>query len=113
MTDFDTALADFKDIVNDAMQTEAGEFTPYSEDLEEGYFHPLQQTNGSKFLKLVQFSGSQRHVYCFVDKKTGDIYKAATWKSRAKHARGNIFQLSEIREYTSSSLVYGGCWYIR
>ncbi len=33
----------------------------------------------------------QRHVYGFVDRKTGDIYKAASWKARADHARGNIF----------------------
>ena len=31
------------------------------------------------------------HVYGFVDMHTGDIYKAATWKAPAKHARGNIF----------------------
>lgn len=33
----------------------------------------------------------QRHVYGFVNRKTGDIYKAAGWKAPAKHARGNIF----------------------
>jgi hypothetical protein len=36
----------------------------------------------------VSDSGS---VYCFIDLKNGDIYKAAGWKAPAKGARGNIF----------------------
>ena len=30
-------------------------------------------------------------VYVFVDTKSGDVLKAASWKAPAKHARGNIF----------------------
>lgn len=30
-------------------------------------------------------------VYCFIDRATGDIYKAAGYKAPAKGARGNIF----------------------
>ena len=51
---------------------------------------------GRKYAKLIKEyntgpRGSQRHVYGFVDMHTGDIYKAATWRAPAKHARGNIF----------------------
>jgi hypothetical protein len=35
-------------------------------------------------------NGSRR-IYCFVDKKTGDVLKAETWKKPAKHARSNVF----------------------
>jgi len=45
---------------------------------------------GKKYGKIVRQSGSQRSVHCFVDLSNGDLYKAATWKSPAKHVRGNI-----------------------
>ena len=32
-----------------------------------------------------------RSAFCFVDKETGDVLKAASWKAPAKHSRGNIF----------------------
>lgn len=34
-----------------------------------------------------------RSVWGFVDRTSGDILKAAGWKTPAKHARGNIFDL--------------------
>jgi len=40
--------------------------------------------------KIVQVDSS-RSVHSFVDKTTGDIYKAASWNAPAKHARGNIY----------------------
>ena len=33
-------------------------------------------------------------AWAFVDIKTGDVLKPASWKSPAKHARGNIFDES-------------------
>jgi hypothetical protein len=47
----------------------------------------LEVKEGKKYLKIV-YGGS---VHAFVDKITGDIYKAATWAAPAKHVRGNIF----------------------
>ncbi|VVC05040.1 Uncharacterised protein [uncultured archaeon] len=50
-------------------------------------------TIGKKYFKIVQeqnYDGS-RSVFCFVDRKTGDIFKAASWKQPAKHPRGSIF----------------------
>ena len=49
---------------------------------------------GRKYIKISHFekgNDSGRSVHSFVDKKTGDIYKAQTWKAPAKHARGNVF----------------------
>lgn len=31
-------------------------------------------------------------AYCFVDRSTGDLFKAASWASPAKGARGNLFK---------------------
>jgi hypothetical protein len=35
-------------------------------------------------------SPSSKSVFCFVDRKTGDILKAAGWSAPAKHARGSV-----------------------
>jgi hypothetical protein len=35
-----------------------------------------------------------RSAFCFVDKATGNVLKAASWSAPAKHARGNIFDES-------------------
>lgn len=46
--------------------------------------------SGRKYVRIVK-EDSQDMVYAFVEIKTGDIYKPATWAAPAKHARGNIF----------------------
>lgn len=45
---------------------------------------------GSKNAKIVRTDG-QTSVAGFVDLKTGDVLKAASWRAPAKHARGNVF----------------------
>jgi hypothetical protein len=60
----------------------------------------LEIEEGNKFIKVVKV-GHQRIVYAFVAKNSfttktfgtvnaGDIYKPATYKAPAKHARGSI-----------------------
>ena len=48
---------------------------------------------GSKYVKVVKISsGGSRSVHSFVEKETGNIWKAASWKAPAKNfARGNVF----------------------
>ncbi len=54
---------------------------------------------GKRFAKLVRTESDpetgenrgQTFVHSFVEIETGDIYKAATFKAPAKHARGNIY----------------------
>lgn len=48
---------------------------------------------GIKFIRIVVThpEGGQRSVYCFLDYQ-GNIYKAASWRSPAKHIRGSIFE---------------------
>jgi|8_EtaG_2_1085327.scaffolds.fasta_scaffold125290_1 hypothetical protein len=46
---------------------------------------------GRKFIKLVQTEeGRDSSVHAFIDKKTGEVYKPASWKSPAKHVRYNL-----------------------
>ena|SRR6218665_2967328 len=51
---------------------------------------------GKKYVRIVRhdvFEGVKREggsAFCFVDIETGAILKAASWKTPAKHARGNI-----------------------
>ncbi len=49
--------------------------------------------DGNRYIRVV-CNDSGRRVYCFVDKKSGDVLKAAGWKAPAKGARGNIFDES-------------------
>ena len=48
---------------------------------------------GSKYVKVVKISsGGSRSVHSFVEKETGAIWKAASWKAPAKNfVRGNVF----------------------
>lgn len=51
--------------------------------------------DGRKYVKLV-INGS---AFCFVNKENGDVLMAASWKSPAKHARGNIFDTFNGLQY--------------
>ena len=50
-------------------------------------------TEGRRYVKvLFRYNSHQSgSVYCFIDKKNGDVLKAASWNAPAKGARGNIF----------------------
>ena len=50
---------------------------------------------GRKYFKVMfRDSGGSNSVHAFVDKKTGEVYKPASFKAPAKHVRYNL--LSEI-----------------
>lgn len=57
----------------------------------------LKFDDGRKYLKVV-FTRNDKveSVHSFVDKTTGDIFKPATFKAPAKHARGNIFNENPV-----------------
>ena len=42
---------------------------------------------GRKYIKVIEEKGG---VHAFVDKKTGEVYKPASWKSPAKHVRYDL-----------------------
>ena len=52
---------------------------------------------GRKYHKIVMDTGNQLSVHAFVDKKTGEVYKPASFKSPAKIVRYNLLSI-ESRE---------------
>ena len=52
----------------------------------------LSMEQGPRYIRVVRTSGPQRSAHCFIDRTTGDVLKTASWKTPAKHARGNILR---------------------
>ncbi len=48
----------------------------------------LQVKEGTRYDRII--SGTS--AWAFIDRTSGDIFKPASYKAPAKHARGNIFQ---------------------
>lgn len=62
----------------------------------------IEFEEGSKYVKVVSLSWSSRSVHSFVEKSTGDIWRAASWKAPARNfARGNVFKLDSYLNRTS------------
>lgn len=51
---------------------------------------------GRKYIKIVQINSPGKSVHCFVDKTTGDLYKAASWAAPAKGVRFNLLKDMEV-----------------
>jgi len=69
---------------------------------------------GKKYHKVVMIDGGRsRSVHCFVDKKTGEVYKSASWKSPAKGVRYDLRLIAD-REYLLEHADWsGGYLYLR
>lgn len=64
--------------------------------------------SGSKYHKIIMIScGGSRSVHCFVDKKTGEVYKSASWKSPAKGIRFDL-RLIKDREWLFENADWSG-----
>ena len=63
----------------------------------DGYQYIIE--SGNKYHKIVMIDcGGSRSVHAFVDKKTGEVYKSASWKSPAKGVRYDL-RIIEQREW--------------
>lgn len=52
--------------------------------------------SGRKYHKLIMETGSgSRSVHAFVDRKTGEVYKSASWKAPAKGVRYDLRLISD------------------
>ena len=60
--------------------------------------------NGKKYLRIVKrdHGSPGGSVFCFVEKETGNVFKAESWKRPAPGIRGHISQSAE-----TSCTVYG------
>lgn len=64
-------------------------------------------SRGTRYVKLLSTSGGS--VHSFVEIKTGDIFKPASWRTPAKHARGSIY----VDEGRPSLTPHGDICYLR
>jgi hypothetical protein len=64
--------------------------------------------SGRKYHKLImETGGSSRSVHAFIDKKTGEVYKPASFKSPAKHVRFNLL-MEKSREFLFENCDWAG-----
>ena len=64
--------------------------------------------SGRKYHKIIMETGSgSRSVHAFVDRKTGEVYKSASWKSPAKGVRYDL-RLIEQREWLLENADWAG-----
>ena len=80
-------------------------------DIDEAYINEWPNTEGKiqhiaktgkKYIKIIRCNENQRCVWGFVNIENGDILKASSWNSPAKHPRGNIYdnyQINGMRIY--------------
>ena len=74
---------------------------------------------GRKYWKIMQYDLSPNGerwsggVHAFIDKKTGVVYKPASWKSPAKHVRYDLRVIREREECFARADWAGGYLYLR
>ena len=65
--------------------------------------------SGRKYHKIIMDADGSRSVHAFVDKKTGEVYKSASWKSPAKGVRFDL-RLIEQREWLLENADWAGSY---
>ena len=65
---------------------------------------------GRKYIKINQINGG---VHAFIDKKTGEGYKPASWKAPAKHVRYDLRIIREREICLARADWAGGYLYMR
>ena len=71
-------------------------------------------SRGNRYLKIISVKcANQQSVHAFVDKNTGEVYKAASWKSPAKNVRFNLMDDESRKLCYENCDVYGCYLYIR
>ena len=69
---------------------------------------------GRKYHKIIMETGAgSKSVHAFVDKKTGEVYKSASWKAPAKGVRYNLLSIESREECLSRADWAGGYLYLR
>ena len=68
---------------------------------------------GRKYLKVImETEAGSRSVHAFIEKKFGNVYKAASWKAPAKHIRFNLLDDNSREECLSRCDWAGGYLYM-
>jgi hypothetical protein len=70
--------------------------------------------SGRKYHKVIMETESgSKSVHAFVDKKTGEVYKPASWKAPAKIVRYNLLMIESREECFARADWSGGYLYVR
>lgn len=70
--------------------------------------------SGKKYHKIIMIDGGgSRSVHAFVDRKTGEVYKSASWKSPAKGVRYDLRIIEQREKVLSTCDWAGGYLYAR
>ena len=69
--------------------------------------------SGRKYHKLIMDANGSRSVHAFVDRKTGEVYKSASWKSPAKGVRYDLRIISQREWLLENADWAGGYLYAR
>ena len=70
--------------------------------------------SGRKYHKVIMETESGScSVHAFVDKKTGEVYKPASWKAPAKIVRYNLLMIESREECFARADWSGGYLYVR
>ena len=70
--------------------------------------------SGRKYHKLImETGGGSRSVHAFVDKKTGEVYKPASFKAPAKIVRYNLLSIESREQCFERADWAGGYLYVR
>jgi len=76
-----------------------------------GYeFYP---ETGRKYHKVIMNAAGSRSVHCFIDKKTGEVYKSASWKAPAKGVRYDLRLIADREYLLENATWHGGYLYAR
>ena len=71
-------------------------------------------TTGAKYYKIHHIdSGGGRSVHAFVSRQTGAVYKPASWRAPAKHARYNLLDDVSFQDCLARADWAGGYLYMR
>jgi len=65
--------------------------------------------SGRKYHKVIMNAHGSRSVHCFIDKKTGEVYKSASWKSPTKSVRYDL-RIIEEREWVLENADWAGSY---
>lgn len=71
-------------------------------------------TTGAKYYKIHHIdSGGGRSVHAFVSRQTGAVYKPASWRAPAKHARYNLLDDISFQDCLARADWAGSYLYMR
>jgi hypothetical protein len=71
-------------------------------------------SSGRRYHKVFMYRDGQRDsIHAFIDKKTGSVYKPASFKAPAKHERYNVLRIESREEMFKRADWAGSYLYIR